>query len=65
MALTKPSLKQKLETELKAQGFVLGGEFAMAGKFAEAIANAVVDEITQNAQVEVTSGSSAGTYKVS
>ncbi|QIS00563.1 hypothetical protein [Vibrio diabolicus] len=65
MALTKPSLKQKLETELKAQGFVLEGEFAMAGKFAEAIANAVVDEITQNAQVEVTSGSSAGTYKVS
>ena len=65
MALTKPSLKQKLETELKAQGFVLDGEFAMAGKFAEAIANAVVDEITQNAQVEVTSGSSAGTYKVS
>ncbi|HCG9116539.1 TPA: hypothetical protein NJ598_000152 [Vibrio parahaemolyticus] len=65
MALTKPSLKHKLETELKAQGFVLDGEFAMAGKFAEAIANAVVDEITQNAQVEVTSGSSAGIYKVS
>ncbi|HAT8546191.1 TPA: hypothetical protein I7180_05865 [Vibrio vulnificus] len=65
MPLTKPSLKQKLETELKAQGFVLDGEFAMAGRFAEAIANAVVDEITQNAQVEVTSGSSAGTYKVS
>ncbi|EGQ7792778.1 hypothetical protein I6Y99_003306 [Vibrio parahaemolyticus] len=64
MALTKPSLKQKLETELKAQGFVLEGEFAMAGKFAEAIANAVVDEITRNAQVEVTSGSSAGLYKV-
>lgn len=64
MALTKPSLKQKLETELKAQGFVLDGEFAMAGKFAEAIANAVVDEITQNAQVEIISGSSAGSYKV-
>ncbi|AKU57558.1 hypothetical protein ACTBAC_000227 [Vibrio parahaemolyticus] len=64
MALTKPSLKQKLETELKAQGFVLEGEFAMAGKFAEAIANAVVGEITRNAQVEVTSGSSAGLYKV-
>ncbi|MEZ8382160.1 hypothetical protein AB4166_02680 [Vibrio splendidus] len=65
MALSKTSLKQKLETELKAQGFVLDGEFAMAGMMAEAIANAVVDEITQNAQVEVTGGSSAGTYKVS
>ncbi|HHB1596100.1 TPA: hypothetical protein ACN976_004287 [Vibrio campbellii] len=49
MAISKASLKQKLETELKAQGFVLDGEFAMAGKMAEAIANAVVDEITQNA----------------
>ncbi len=65
MTLSKVSLTVKLETELKAQGFVLDGEFAMAGKFAEAIANAVVDEITQNAKVEVTGGSSTGTYKVS
>jgi len=64
MALSKRSLKAKLETELKAQGFVLDGEFAMAGKFAEAIANAVVDEITANAEVGVTGGSSAGKYKV-
>ena len=64
MAISKASLKQKIETELKAQGFVLDGEFAMAGKMAEAIANAVVDEITQNAQVEVTGGSSAGNYKI-
>ncbi|MEZ8761263.1 hypothetical protein [Vibrio cyclitrophicus] len=64
MALNKTSLKQKLETELKAQGFVLDGEFAMAGMMAEAIANAVVDEITQNAQVEVTSGSSEGSYYI-
>ena len=65
MAISKGSLKQKIETELKAKGFVLDGEFAMAGMMAEAIANAVVDEITQNADVKVTGGSSAGTYKVS
>ncbi|MFA0222077.1 hypothetical protein AB4476_21920 [Vibrio splendidus] len=65
MALSKTSLKQKLETELKAQGFVLDGEFAMAGMMAEAIANAVVDEITQNAQANITSGSSSGSYKIS
>ncbi|MEZ9340662.1 hypothetical protein AB4176_22700 [Vibrio splendidus] len=65
MAISKASLKQKIETELKAQGFVLDGEFAMAGMMAEAIANAVVDEITQNAQVAVTGGSSGGSYKVS
>ncbi|WP_019615469.1 hypothetical protein [Psychromonas ossibalaenae] len=64
MPLSKSSLKEKFETELKAQGFVLEGEFAMTSKFAEAFANAVVDEITENALVPVTSGSSAGNYKV-
>ncbi|KAB0292029.1 hypothetical protein F2P58_02545 [Vibrio fortis] len=65
MALSKASLKEKLEDELKAQGFVLDGEFAMAGMMAEAIANAVVDEITQNALANITSGSSSGSYKIS
>lgn len=64
MALSKTSLKTKIETELKAQGIVIDGEHAQASKFAIAIANAVVDEINQNAQVVVTSGSSAGSYKV-
>lgn len=64
MAISKASLKQKIETELKAKGFVLDGEFAMAGMMAEAIANAVVDEINQNAKVIVESGSSAGSYNV-
>ncbi|EJU8775886.1 MULTISPECIES: hypothetical protein [Vibrio] len=64
MAMSKESLKQKLENELEAQGFVLTGEFAMAGKMAEAIANAVYDEITQNAKADVTSGSSKGQYSI-
>lgn len=64
MALSKKSLKTKIETELQAQGIVIAGEHAQASKFAIAIANAVVDEITQNAQVAVTGGSSAGSYKV-
>ena len=62
--MSKASLKEKLENELQAQGFVITGEFAMAGKMAEAIANAVYDEITQNAEVPVNVGSSAGNYKV-
>ncbi|EPW3766573.1 hypothetical protein LZT09_02350 [Vibrio fluvialis] len=65
MALSKASLKERLITELQAQGFVTEGEHAMAQKMAEAIANAVVDEILQNAFVLVTAGSSSGTYKVS
>ncbi|WP_061008764.1 hypothetical protein [Vibrio sp. CUB2] len=64
MAMGKESLKQKLENELQAQGFVLTGEFAMAGKMVEAIANAVYDEITQNAKADVTSGSSKGQYSI-
>jgi hypothetical protein len=56
MALSKASLKQKLETELKAKGLVLDSEFAMAGMMAEAIANAVVDEIQQNAEMDVSTG---------
>ncbi|PTP30770.1 hypothetical protein [Vibrio splendidus] len=64
MAISKASLKQELEKELKAKGFVLDGEFAMAGMMAEAISNAVVDDIKQNTQMEVIGGSSAGKYKV-
>ncbi|EGQ8451960.1 hypothetical protein ACXOMR_000680 [Vibrio parahaemolyticus] len=64
MAMSKESLKQKLASELEAQGFVLTGEFAMAGKMAEAIANAVYDEITQNAKADVTSGSSKGQHSI-
>ncbi|HHF3036334.1 TPA: hypothetical protein ACVOZD_001575 [Vibrio diabolicus] len=64
MAMSKASLKQKLETELQAQGFVLAGEFAMVGKMAEAIANAVYDEITQNAKANISSGSSAGEHPI-
>ncbi len=65
MALSKESLKSKIIAEMNAQGMVTDGPFAKAGNLAEAIANAVVDEITANAQVEVTAGSSAGSYKVS
>ncbi|NOH68758.1 hypothetical protein [Vibrio rotiferianus] len=65
MTLSKGSLKSKIIKELESKGFVTSGEFAQAGNMAEAIANAVVDEITQNAKVNVTGGSSAGSYKVS
>lgn len=64
MALNKDSLKNKIITELESKGFVTRGPFAQVGNMAEAIANAVVDEINQNAQVNVTGGSSKGVYKV-
>jgi hypothetical protein len=65
MALSKASLKSKIVANLQAQGFTTEGPHAYAAKMAEAIANAVIDEITSNGQVVVTGGSSSGTYKVS
>lgn len=65
MALSKDALKNKIIKEMNAQGMITEGPFAKAGNLAEAIANAVVDEITANALVVVDKGSSAGSYKVS
>lgn len=65
MALSKASLKTKIVNEMKAKGFVTDGEFAKSADLAEAIANAIVDEITANASVVVNKGSSTGSYKIS
>ena len=65
MALSKSALKSKIEAEMVKGGIVIAGEHAQASVLAQAIANAVVDEITANAEVGVTGGSSAGKYKVS
>ncbi|MBY7898708.1 hypothetical protein KW478_19630 [Vibrio fluvialis] len=64
MALSKSSLKDRIISELQSQGFVTEGEHAMVQKMAEAIANAVVDEIQANAKANVTSGSSAGSWSI-
>ena len=64
MALSKSSLKSKIEAELVKGGIVITGEHAQASVLAQAIANAVVDEITQNAEANVTGGSSAGKHRI-
>ena len=53
MALDKTSLKTRITTELTSQGFNLTNA-PMTEKMAEAIANAVIDEITINAVVNTT-----------
>lgn len=62
MALDSATLQSAIEAELKAGGFNL--EVGAASVMAAAVAKAVVDHITTDAEVPVTSGSSAGTYKV-
>lgn len=53
MALNKASLKNRIITELQGQGFGVGNlgkdGINWLDKFAQAIANAVIDEIQQNA----------------
>lgn len=51
MAITKASLQTKIETELTSQGFDLTDPYSYASKMADAIATAVISEITTNAVV--------------
>lgn len=51
MAMDKTGLKGRIEAELVAQGFVITGVNAYASKMAEAIANAVIDEIVENSEL--------------
>jgi len=62
MALSASGLQTLIETKLTTAGFDLNN--GRADDMASAIAEAVVEHITANAQVVVAGGSSAGTYSV-
>ena len=64
MSMSKEQLKQGIITELEVFGATANGDYSWVDKFAEAIANAVVDHITTNAEVVIDVGSSSGTYPV-
>jgi hypothetical protein len=64
MALSKGQLKGRIITEMEAQGATSTGEYSWVNRLAEAIANAVVDEIQANAKATVSGGSSAGNWPV-
>ena len=63
MALTQATLSTKIQAEIIAL-YGAADDAARLKQFADALAKAIVDEIQQNAEVSVnvTSGSSAGTY---
>lgn len=62
MALDASTLQSAIESEMEAEGFDL--DKGKASVLAAAVAKAVVDHITTDAEVVVPSGSSAGTYPV-
>lgn len=64
MALSKSSLKSKIVNEFVNLGAVADGDHSWVNEFAEAIANAVVDEITSNAKANVSGGSSSGQHPI-
>ena len=64
MPISNDALKAKIVKEMNAKGMVTEGEFAKAADLAEAIANAVVDEIITNGLVVIDKGSSIGSYKI-
>ena len=65
MALSDTSLSTAIKAELTAAGLDVSNPHAKIGVIADAIAKAVVAEITANASVTIASGSSAGSYGVS
>lgn len=64
MALNGSSLGDKICAELEAAGFAPQGQHQVSKPFWDAIGKAIVKHIQADAEVPVTSGSSAGTYKV-
>lgn len=64
MALSKEATKAELLKELKAEGFILEGQYSQNSPLMKAIAAAMVTVITRDAQVIIDTGSSAGDYKV-
>ncbi|PNG65094.1 hypothetical protein CRN61_04745 [Vibrio vulnificus] len=65
MALDSSKTTDKAVAKLQAAGFIVDGQFSMQREFVRAIVEAVTEDIKADAEVEVTGGSSAGTYKVS
>ncbi|MUK91581.1 hypothetical protein GNP80_03835 [Aliivibrio fischeri] len=65
MALDSNKTTNKVLEKLQAAGFVVDGQFSKQKPFVQAIVEAVIEDIKADAVVEVTGGSSAGSYKVS
>ncbi|EAZ2875452.1 hypothetical protein B5W74_22035 [Salmonella enterica] len=64
MALDPEKLAQDIEAAMTAKGFEPKADKGAGHDWWLALAEGIVNHITQNAEVPVTGGSSAGTYKV-
>ena len=64
MALVKTDLQQLIEDKVTVAGFDVSNQHSFLSILTKAISEAVVEHIQSNAEVPVTSGSSAGTYSI-
>ena len=64
MALDSEKLAQDIEQAMAARGFSPTADKSAGHQWWLALAEGIVTHITQNAEVPVDGGSSAGTYKV-
>ncbi|MGL5285676.1 MAG: hypothetical protein ACRC8D_06015 [Aeromonas sp.] len=64
MALSGSTLGSLIASELKSVGFAPNGDHTVNQPFWDAIGRAIVAHIQASAEVPVTKGDSAGTYKV-
>lgn len=67
--ITKQTMSESIKTALKSKGYEIvepASKIKMFGsEVIDAIAEGVVNELKANAEVNVSGGSSAGTYKIS
>lgn len=67
--ITKQTMSESIKTALKTKGYEIvepTSKLKMFGsEVIDAIAEGVVNELKANAEINVSSGSSAGTYKIS
>ncbi len=64
MALDKDELAQTIDSVMTENGFKPAAESTRGSDLWKCLAEALVQHIQENAEVVVTSGSSAGKYKV-
>lgn len=65
MALDPQSISSIAMQKLQSKGFVIDEKHSKQSVMVQAIVEAVIEAIKNEAEVKVTSGSSAGSYKVS
>ena len=64
MALDKQSLEDRIVANMVSAGANESGDHSWVRPMAKAIAEAVVDEFTQNAKADIKSGSSTGQHPI-